>query len=118
MINITEEQKKILEVNGYMVIEFKLWCKKLTEQLSDLGDRIVDAGIAMIQFLEDIIFKTFDRVKELARMILDKCRPFIDEGRMEYGCETRIKHPFVRSLGRKYGFSYMRVKVYHCRNNC
>ena len=31
VLNVTEEQKKLIESQGYMVVEFKSWCKKLGE---------------------------------------------------------------------------------------
>ena len=35
VLNVTEEQKKLIESQGYMVVEFKLWFRKLGEMLID-----------------------------------------------------------------------------------
>lgn len=118
MIIVTEEQKRILEKNGFMVVEFKLWCKKLSEHFTEAFQREIDGMKAVILFIQNMMFKAFDSVKELAGRILEEYRPLIYKQEQEYDYEPRRKYQFVRSLGRKYEINYRRVTIYHCRNNC
>lgn len=78
VLNVTEEQKKVIESQGYMVVEFKLWCKKLTEQLTDFAHILIDAWKAIVLFLQDMMLKAFDSMKSLADRIMEEYRPFID----------------------------------------
>lgn len=32
-LNVSEDQKKVIELQGYMVVEFKLWYRKLGEMI-------------------------------------------------------------------------------------
>ena len=78
VLKVTEEQKKVIESQGYMVVEFKLWYKKLTEQLTDFAHRLIDAWQAIVLFLQDMMYKAFDSMKSLADRIMEEYRPFID----------------------------------------
>lgn len=119
IINVTEEQKRLIESQGYMVVEFKLCYKKLTEQLTDFAHILIDAWKAIILFLQDMMLKSFDSMKSFADRIMEEYRPFIDTMEPEYNNEPRRKYPFVRSIGRKYEFNYSRVTIYHrCRDRC
>lgn len=119
VLNVTEEQKKVIESQGYMVVEFKLWYKKLSEQLEEYFQRSIDIIKAVILFLQDMMFRAFDSVKELAGGILEEYGPLIYKPEPEYDYETRRKYQFVRSLGRKYEVNYSRVTIYHrCRDRC
>ena len=42
VLNVTEEQKKVIESQGYMVVQFKLWCKKLMERIEVAFRMLVD----------------------------------------------------------------------------
>lgn len=119
ILNVTEEQKKAIESQGYMVVEFKLWCKKLSENLGEFFQRVIDSMKAVILFLQDSMFRAFDSVKELSVRISKEFRPIIDRLELEYDYEPRRKYPFVRSLCRKYEVNYSRVTIYHrCRDRC
>lgn len=113
MISITEEQKKVIESQGFMVVEFKLWCKKLT----DVVHRICDTWSAIIVFLQDKISKAFESINCLAERIEMELRPFINQ-LCELDSIEKPKFQFVRVLGTKYRCDYARVTIYHCRNNC
>lgn len=41
-LNVTNEQKKVIESQGFMVVEFKLWYRKLGEILLEYTQRIID----------------------------------------------------------------------------
>lgn len=119
VLNVTEEQKKIIESQGYMVVEFKLWCKKLSEHFEEYLQRVIDSMKAVMLFLQDMMFRAFASVKEISGRILEELRPIIDRLEPEYDYEPRRKYQFVRSLGRKYEVNYSRVTIYHrCRDRC
>lgn len=119
MINITEKQKKLIEAQGYMVVQFKLWYKKLGEVLIEYARRVIDTWKAILLFLQDMILKVYDSLEELAGKIVEEYRPIIDRFAPEHDYESHRKYPFVRSLCRKYEFNYhYRITIYHCRNNC
>lgn len=121
VINITEEQKKLIESQGYMVVEFKAWYKKLMELMQRFGERVVDAWNAIISFLQEMAFKAFDSLKDLAERFALDIEPYIDKLDDNF-CEDhseKQKHPFVRSIGRKYEVSHVNQVIYYrCRNNC
>lgn len=52
VLNVTEKQKKLIESQGYMVVEFKLWYRKLGEMLIDYVRRWIDTWKAIILFLQ------------------------------------------------------------------
>lgn len=119
IINVTDEQKKLIESQGYMVVEFKLWCKNMSEHLEEYFHRVIDGIKAEILFLQDMMLKSFDTIKELSFRIAEDLKSFFDNIEPEYDYEYRRKYPFVRSLGREYEFNYFRVTIYHrCRDRC
>ena len=40
-LNVSEEQKKFIESQGYMVIEFKLWCRKLSKMFLEYAVKVI-----------------------------------------------------------------------------
>ena len=119
ILTVTEEQKKVIESQGYMVVQFKLWCKKMIERFAEAFQKFIDGMKEVILFLQDMMSRAFDSAKELAGRILEEYRQIIDRLEPEYDYEPRRKYPFVRSLGRKYEVNYSRVTIYHrCRDRC
>lgn len=71
------------------------------------------------EVLQDMMFRTFDSIKELAGRILEEYIPLIDKLEPEYDYEPSRKYTFVQSLSRKYEVNYSRVTIYHrCRDRC
>lgn len=93
MISITDKQKKIIESRGFMVVEFKLWCKKLTDAVHGLRDM----WSAIIVFLQDKMLKAFDSLNYLAERIEMELRPFIDR-LCKVGSIEKPEFQFVRML--------------------
>ena len=118
VLNVTEEQKKVIESQGYMVVEFKLWYRKLVEMLIDYVRRWIDTWKAIMLFLQEKIFKAFDTFEDLAERISMELKPYVNRLKDVY-CEERQKHPFIRSLGRKYQPNFSYKVIYHrCRDRC
>lgn len=121
VLNVTEEQKKLIESQGYMVVEFKLWCKKMSERLSEALQIVIDSMKAVFLFLQDMAFRAFDSFKELAGRISQGLKPYIEylKPECDFDYEPCRKYPFVRSLCRKYHPNYSYKVIYHrCRDRC
>lgn len=54
VINVTEQQKKIIESQGYMVIEFKAWVKKMLEWFRKWSEAVLDTWNMILGFLEQM----------------------------------------------------------------
>ena len=119
VLNVTEEQKKIIESQGHMVIEFKLWCKKLMERMEVAFRILVDNMKKFFLFLQDMTSRAFDDIKDRVSRFVEELRPLIDKLEPEYDYEPRRKYPFVRSIGRKYQPNFSNRVIYHrCRDRC
>ena len=119
VLNVTEEQKKVIESQGYMVVQFKLWCKKLMERIEVAFRMLVDDMKKFFLFLQDMAFRAFDDIKDRVSRFVEELRPLIDKLESEYYYEPRRKYPFVRSLGRKYQPNFSHRVIYHrCRDRC
>ena len=70
ILNVTEEQKKLIESKGYMVVEFKLWYRKLVEMLIDYVRRWIDTWKAIVLFLQEKIAKAVDTLVCILRTII------------------------------------------------
>ena len=118
VLNVTEEQKKVIESQGYMVVEFKLWYRKLGEMLLDYARRIIDTWRAIISFLQEMAFKAFDTLKDLVERFSLECKQ-LSERLEDIDYSEKQKYPFVRSLGRKYKPNFSHRVIYHrCRDRC
>ena len=53
VLNVTEEQKKVIESQGYMVVEFKLWYRKLGSMLIDYARRAIDTLEEIVLFFKN-----------------------------------------------------------------
>lgn len=113
MIMITDEQKRMIESQGFMVVEFKLWCKKLQFVMADAIHRLYDVCNAVILFLQDKMLKAFESIHSLAERINMESKPCIYREH-----RARANYPFIKKLGNKYKCDYVSVTIYHCRNNC
>ncbi len=53
ILNVSEEQKKIIESQGYMVVEFKLWCRKLGKMILEYTEKVIDTWRVIILFIQN-----------------------------------------------------------------
>lgn len=118
VLNVTEEQKKVIESQGYMVVEFKLWFRKIGNMLIDYARRVIDTWKAIISFLQEMAFKAFDNLKDLSERFALELKPY-SERLEDIDFSERQKFPYVRSLGRKYQPNFCHRVIYHrCRDRC
>ncbi len=114
ILNVTNEQKRVIESQRFMVVEFKLWYRKLGKMLLEYAERIIDTRKAIMLFIQEKMNRGFDTLKDFA----DKIKPYIEE-LQEFEYEERPKYPFIRSIGKKYRPNFNNKVVYHrCRDRC
>lgn len=118
IITVTEEQKKLIESQGYMVVEFKAWYKKLIDFVWEFGVRIIDTWKAIMSFLQEMVFKAFDSLKDLAERFALEIKSYVEQLE-DIDFAEKQKYPFIRSLGRKYEPNFSNRVIYHrCRDRC
>ena len=117
VLNVSEDQKKIIESQGYMVVEFKLWCRKLSKMFLEYAVKVIDTWRAITLFLQECAIKVFKHIKDFMQQISNELEPYVKQ--LEYADHEKEKYPFVRSIGRTYGANASRKVVYHrCRDRC
>ena len=117
MLNITEDQKKVIESQGYMVVEFKLWCRKLGKMILECAEKVIDNWKAIFWFIQEQAIKAFKHIKDFAEQLSNELEPYMSS--LDYmDCEKK-KYLFVRLLGRAYEANVRRKNIYHrCRDSC
>ena len=116
-LNVSEEQKKVIESQGHMVVEFKLWYRKLSKIILEYAVKVIDTWRAIILFLQEQATKAFKHIKDFVEQLSNELEPYM--GSLDYmDCEKK-KYLFVRSLGRAYEANVRRKVIYHrCRDRC
>ena len=118
VLNVTEEQKKLIESQGYMVVEFKLWYRKLGEMLIDYASRWIDTWKAIMLFLQEKIAKAVETLIDLSERLLMEFKLYVEQ--LEYvNSREHREYEFVRSLCKTYRLNLSKKVVYHrCRDRC
>lgn len=118
VLNVTEEQEKVIESQGYMVVEFKLWYRKLGEMLIDYVRRWIDTWRAIILFLQEEIAKAADALIDFSERLLAEFKPYVEQ--LEYvNRREHREYEFVRSLCKTYRLNLSKKVIYHrCRDRC
>lgn len=98
VLNVSEEQKKFIESQGHMVVEFKLWCRKLSKAILEYATKVIDTWRAIILFLQEQVTKAFKHIKEFADQISNESEPYVKQ--LKYAYRKKDKYPFVRSHGK------------------
>lgn len=117
ILNVTNEQKKVIESQGFMVVEFKLWYRKLGKMILEYAEKVIDTWRVIVLFIQEQAIKSFKHIKDFVERLSNELEPYM--GSLDYmDCEKK-KYLFVRSLGRAYEAN-VRIKViYHrCRDRC
>ena len=118
VLNVTKEQKKAIESQGYMVVEFKAWYKKLGEMLIDHARRWIDTWKAIVLFLQEKISKVVDTFIDFSERLLVEFKPYVEQ--LEYvDHREHREYEFVRSLCKTYRLNLIKKVIYHrCRDRC
>lgn len=116
-LNVSEDQKKVIELQGYMVVEFKLWYRKLGEMILEYAVKVIDTWKAIVLFIQEQAIKAFKHIKDFMEQLSNELEPYMNS--LDYiDCEKK-KYLFVRSLGRTYEANVRRKVFYHrCRDRC
>lgn len=113
VLNVTEEQKKVIEEHGHMVIEFKKWCRDISVRITDIWNAIM---FYLQQFVERVLIPCLDKLFDDCKEIFTIGERFFDK---EVLFSERLKYPFVRSIGRKYQPNFRcKVICHRCRDRC
>ena len=117
ILNVTNEQKKLIESQGFMVVEFKLWYRKLGEMILEYAVKVIDTWKAIVLFIQEQAIKAFKHIKDFMEQLSNELEPYMNS--LDYmNCEKK-KYLFVRSLGRTYEANVRRKVIYHrCRDRC
>ena len=100
-----------------MVVEFKLWYRKLGEMLLEYAVKVIDTWRAIILFLQEQAIKAFRSLKDFVERISNELEPYVKQ--LQYADREEDKYPFVRSLGKTYKANVSRKVIYHrCRDRC
>ena len=118
VLNVTEEQKKLIESQGYMVVEFKLWSRKLGEKISEYVRRWINTWKAIMLFLQEKIAKAVDTLVDFSERLLAELKPYVEQ--LEYvNSREHREYEFVRSLCKTYRLNLSKKVIYHrCRDRC
>lgn len=118
ILNVTEEQKKLIESQGYMVVEFKAWFRKFGEMLIDYVRRWIDTWKAIVLFLQEKIAKGVDAFIDFSKRLLMEFKPYVE--RLEYvNSREHREYEFVRSLCKTYRLNLSKKVIYHrCMDRC
>lgn len=117
ILNVTNEQKKLIESQGFMVVEFKLWYRKLGEMILEYAVKVIDTWKAIVLFIQEQAIKAFKHIKDFVEQLSNELEAYMNS--LDYmDCEKK-KYLFVRSLGRAYEANVRRKVIYHrCRDRC
>ena len=116
-LNVSEDQKKVIELQGYMVVEFKLWYRKLGEMILEYAVKVIDTWKAIVLFIQEQAIKAFKHIKDFVEQLSNELEPYMNS--LDYiDCEKK-KYLFVRSLGRAYEANVRGKVIYHrCSDRC
>lgn len=114
IVTVTDEQKKVIESQGFTVIEFKMFCKKM----ADVFHGICDVWNLIKMFLQSKIFEVFNNTVRYFEERIKSALRYCTQQICDLNSIEKPKYQFVKKLGTKYDFIYKRVTIYHCRNNC
>lgn len=116
-LNVSEDQKKVIELQGYMVVEFKLWYRKLGEMILEYAVKVIDTWKAIVLFIQEQAIKAFKHIKDFVEQLSNELEPYMNS--LDYiDCEKK-KYLFVRSLGRAYEANVRGKVIYHrCMDRC
>ena len=116
VLNVTEEQKKVIESQGYMVVEFKLWLKRFVELYGESFIRVSNEFRLICVFLNRMAIKS--SLEQLNEKFQELSESFSDFSKVILFDETP-KYPFVRELGNKnYRCFFQKKKIRRARSCC
>lgn len=91
MVNISQEQKELIEKAGCLVVQVKAAIRKIKEFVYKIGRKIAE----LVERMQKII-----------------------EPEMMMQIEPRTRYKIVKKLGLNYSVYFNHKGFYRCRNNC
>ena len=77
-LNVSEDQKKVIELQGYMVVEFKLWYRKLGEMILEYAVKVIDTWKAIVLFIQEQAIKAFKHIKDFVEQLSNELEPYMN----------------------------------------
>lgn len=108
-INITQEQKEIIESKGFMVVQVKLLILKTRA----IQEKVRQRARMIREKMQKAVENMAERVKKILKPIREKMS--LD---LIWVLEPRDRYKVVKALGLNYKAYFNRKGPYHCRNNC
>lgn len=119
MISITQEQKKVLNDNGVMVSEFKLWCKKAYGAVCDVCRAIAEYLVLVVRKLCEAWQPIAKAFQELANKIGEtEWDDTSKEIASMQSMTVKDRYRYCKVNGYPYQLFIKRKYQFHCRNNC
>ena len=112
VISITQEQKEIIESKGLMVVQVKLWLRRVAHLVQELAQMYLKVVREALHCLCEKVKSAYDA---LARALNTHS---VDMQSMLASMMPRERYKIVKRLGLDYRVYFCRKGVYHCRNNC
>ena len=78
ILNVTNEQKKLIESQGFMVVEFKLWYRKLGEMILEYAVKVIDTWKAIVLFIQEQAIKAFKHIKDFVEQLSNELEPYMN----------------------------------------
>lgn len=112
VISFTQEQKEIIESRGLMVVQVKLWLRKVAHLVQEK----VQMYLKMVCETLRCLCKKAQSIFESLTLALDTHS--VDAQSILTSMMLRERYKIVKRLGSDYRVYFCRKGVYHCRNNC
>lgn len=108
-INITQEQKEIIESKGFMVVQVKWWILKTRAIREEVRQRA--------RMIREKMQKA---VENIAKIMNEFLKPIREKMSLDliWMLEPRDRYKVVKALGLNYKAYFNKKGPYHCRNNC
>lgn len=80
--------EKLIESQGFMVVEFKLWYRKLGEMILEYAVKVIDTWKAIVLFIQEQAIKAFKHIKDFVEQLSNELEPYMNS--LDYmDCEKR-----------------------------
>lgn len=118
MIVLTQEQKEVVEEQGYMVVQFKKWWNDIEDTVKSFSICAIETWRKIVNFLEYMAYKAKDiligmgEIEPLIRLGVLLKKPEIVHRNIQ-------QYEFIKKLGNMKQIFVSKQVIYHrCRDRC
>ena len=112
VINITQEQKEIIESRGLMVVQVKLWLREVAHLVQEKVQMYLKAVREVLRYSCENVKRIIGALARALNMHSGDAQSVLAS------MMPRERYKIVKRLGLDYRVYFCREGVYHCRNNC